>query len=239
MPSALPLSFVLLAHLASCAPVAGRLDLAGLHQHRPHELSTIAPETPLLVPIPAQIISTPAAVPETSNRRYTYGLPSTTGVIDTSEPTRHFAFAGFLSKLIHTHQDWKANSDTSTIFRSDDPNGRGLPFNYLFHGRPPPGSASIMFLSSSTGSSSSSSPVLDVATTEGSPAAVTEGSESSQLPLGSMQTNVDLEALADPSPAAASTSKAFDIKAATHFISKFFAMMNSRYTWGAEVFGGA
>ena len=231
MPAALPLSFVLLgvAHLASCAPVAGRIALAGLNQRYPHELSTNAPKTPLFAPIPAQIISTPAAAPATSNRRYNYGLPSPTGVIDTSEPTRPYAFPGFLSKLIHTHQDSKASgSDISTTFRNDDPNARGLPFKYLFHGRPPPGSAPITFLSSprSTGSSSLSPP-LDVATTEGSPAAATEGSESSQLPFDNMQMDVDLDAHADPSSAVAPTAESFDIKAATRFVSRFFGMMNS------------
>lgn len=226
IPSVLLWLFVLLflsvARLASCAPiaVAGGIGLAGhadVNQRHPHVLSNNAPKTPSLVPIPAQITPKPAGVHTTSSKQHPSPPPLTTDIIDidTSGPTRPFPFKllEYLTKSTHTHQDSNAHSANTffpTFFRKDDPDNlafvlRGrFPFNYLSRIPPPRGSASIMILSSASTGTTSSTPTLDVTTlpaTEGRPAVEHEPSESSQLPLGILQTNVDSDALPD-SPSA-------------------------------------
>ena len=237
---ALSWSFVLLsvARLVSCAPIAGRIDVLGFEdQLHPHILPNNAPKTPLMVPIPTQITSLPAATPAASSRRSTYVPPATTGVIDTSEPTRplEFNFPGFLIKSTQAHPPHSNAHSGNIISVNNDPNTRasnfrtGFPFNYLSR-IPPPRSAPIMFPSSSSSTgTSSSSQSLDatlIPTTDGGPAVVNEPSESSQLPLNSWQMNVGTDALvdSDPPPATIPIAKVFD--AAMDVVSENVGMIN-------------
>ena len=222
IPPALPWSFILLlllsvARLASCAPVAlAGIDAVGLDQRHLHVLSDLnAPKTPLLVPIPTQMTSTPAAgAPVASDRRpYTYAPPPPTAVIDTSEPTRPFSFnfPGYITKSTQDADDAHSGSIVSTFSRNDDDRKApasglkgGVPFKFNYLSRIPP-PRSIVFPSSLL-----SPALLDVnvniiqPTTDGRPVVEhqpAEESESSQLPLlGNWKTNVGTDALADRSP---------------------------------------